>query len=66
MYWSMNFSGIWNKSKEDYYILFNERVLLDSCYFLSNMASKFDNFFLGHKVDSCNCWMGSSFSSLGL
>ena len=34
----MNFSDIWNKSQEDYYILLNKQVLSDSCYFLSNMA----------------------------
>ena len=27
MKWSMNFSDIWNKSQEDYYILFNKRIL---------------------------------------
>ena len=41
--WSMNFSDIWNTSQEDYCILFNKRILSDSCYFLSN-------WFLGHTV----------------
>ena len=48
----MNFANIWNTSQEDYYILFFKRILSDSSYFLSNMASKFDNFFLGHTVYS--------------
>ena len=38
---AMNFADIWNTSQEDYYILFNQRVLWDSLYFLSNMASEF-------------------------
>ena len=46
----MNFADIWNTSQEDYYILFNKWVLSYSSYFLSNMASIFDNFILGHTV----------------
>ena len=34
----MNFADIWNTSQEDYQILFIKRILLDSSYFLSNMA----------------------------
>ena len=37
----MNFADIWHTSQEDGYILFIKRMLSDSSYFLSNMASKF-------------------------
>ena len=36
----MNFSDIWNESPEDYYILFNKRVLSDSCYFFEQHGVK--------------------------
>ena len=37
----MNFADIWNTNQENYYDVFNKRVLSDSSYFLSNMASTF-------------------------
>ena len=37
----MSFADIWNTSQVDYHILFIKRVLSDSSYFFSNMASKF-------------------------
>ena len=36
----MNFSDIWNKSQEDYYILFNKRVLSDSWYLFDQHGVK--------------------------
>ena len=35
----MNFADIWNTSPEDY-MLFNKRVLSDSCYFFEQYAVK--------------------------
>ena len=46
----MIFSDIWNTSQEDYCILFNKRILSDSCY-LAIWRQNFDDFFLGHTVE---------------
>ena len=44
----MNYADIWNKSQEVHNSLFSKLALSDSSDFLSNMASDFWFFILGH------------------